>query len=189
MEKYYQHIRTNGYQYVSHSSRRPGLLACLVSGIFVFVLWFRYVTYQLPVPVDRRHDFDGKWIYSRDRNNIMLDDRQCTLAFPGLFEEIERAVGTRREKHIEVEELDAIEPKNGFVRAMIYDQEVRFPLLIQSLIVPYPLAQEYLQGITVLRYSQALHHRHAREHLLPRTCNSSFHPPRHSLLTDSCSQH
>lgn len=54
----------------------------------------------------------------------MLNSAQCELAFPGLFEEIERPKRSRRRRKITQDEIDAIQPRNGYVRAMIYDQQV-----------------------------------------------------------------
>ena len=54
----------------------------------------------------------------------MLNQAQCDKAFPELFHDIERAVKDRNGKQITKEEIDGIEPKNGYVRGMIYDQQV-----------------------------------------------------------------
>lgn len=68
--------------------------------------------------------FDGTWDYHRDRDNLLLSQEQCDLAFPGLFADIERARASREGRPITLQELDSITPKNGYVRAMIYDQQV-----------------------------------------------------------------
>ena len=72
----------------------------------------------------RANSFDGRWDPQRDSKNLMLSDEQCDQAFPGLFEEAERPVHERRGRNITLEEVDAITPVNGYVRAMIVDQEV-----------------------------------------------------------------
>ena len=72
----------------------------------------------------RPSSFDGTWDARRDSKNLTLSDEQCDQAFPGLFEEAERAVRDRRGKNITLEELAAVTPVNGYVRAMIYEQEV-----------------------------------------------------------------
>jgi hypothetical protein len=74
--------------------------------------------------IGNRKGFDGIWKYERDKNNLILDGAQCEQAFPGLFEEIERPVKDRRSRRISLEDIDSITPRNGYVRAMIYDQQV-----------------------------------------------------------------
>lgn len=110
-------------------ARKPVLLFSLIlSTIFLFA-WYRSTAdlrFHHVRSIDKRRDFDGTWVYQRDRNNLLLDDSQCGVAFPRLFEEVDRAVTSRRGNHVSVVELDAIQPKNGYVRAMIYDQEVWF---------------------------------------------------------------
>lgn len=73
--------------------------------------------------------FDGTWNYKRDAKNLLLDEEQCEAAFPALFVEPKRAEGDRKGKKITITELDDIEPLTGYVRAMIYDQQVRLPPL------------------------------------------------------------
>lgn len=67
--------------------------------------------------------FDGSWDYNRDKDNLLFNQGQCDQAFPGLFTEIERASADRK-RPITLKELDSITPRNGHVRAMIYDQQV-----------------------------------------------------------------
>lgn len=54
-----------------------------------------------------------------------MDSEQCDAAFPRLFDEIHRAARVRRNNHITPEELDGAWRGDGFVRAMIYDGQVR----------------------------------------------------------------
>lgn len=56
----------------------------------------------------------------------MLDSQQCEQAFPGLFEEVERPMNDRMNSHITLDEINAVPQRNGYVRAMIYDQQVCF---------------------------------------------------------------
>lgn len=67
------------------------------------------------------------WVYKygRDDTNEGLSTAQCTAAFPGLFEDINRAVSLRRNNHIQSEELSSMKMYKGMVRAMIYNGEVR----------------------------------------------------------------
>ena len=55
----------------------------------------------------------------------MLDSQQCDLAFPGLFEEVDRPVNARMHNPITFEEIDTMPKQNGYVRVMIYNQQVR----------------------------------------------------------------
>lgn len=110
-------------------NRRPITLivAFVLTSLFVWYETRSDATFSLPGNrggVNYRTGFDGTWNYMRDRNNLLLDRDQCQQAFPGLFEEVDRAVSSRRNNRISLRDLDAIEPKNGYVRAMIYDQEV-----------------------------------------------------------------
>lgn len=73
---------------------------------------------------NREHLFDGSWNYLRDRDNLMLTQDQCDQAFPDLYTEIDRARQDRRSRPITLKELDAIPARNGYIRAMIYDQQV-----------------------------------------------------------------
>ena len=69
---------------------------------------------------------DGNWdfLYGRDDGNEGLDEPQCKHAFPGLFEDIDRAAKTRKGRKIEKHELDAIKIYKGMVRAMIHSGEL-----------------------------------------------------------------
>ncbi len=80
-------------------------------------------------PIGQKKGFNGTWDYERDWGNLMLDSSQCDQAFPGLFEEIRRPMKDRRHRHISLDEIDSITPRNGYVRAMIYDQQVRSPMV------------------------------------------------------------
>lgn len=113
------------YQKVSEQAlhivrRRPFVAAgsCLV--IFLF-LWFS--TWPTGQRSSRPH-FKDTWDHRRDGNNLLFNYPQCEVRFPNLFQEIDRAVETRKNKPITVREIDEIVPKNGFVRAMIFDQQV-----------------------------------------------------------------
>ena len=119
--------------------RRPYLVG---GGIFLFFLIVLYELYPPslgarptfgngPDP-SRATGFNGRWDWRRDGKNFMLDERQCEKAFPGLFEEVKRAVRDRQGKRITLEEVDAIEPVNGYIRGMIYEHEVSTPLVLSS---------------------------------------------------------
>lgn len=129
MEGYQKAYRPHAQRAYLLFTRRPVIALTFLVTTFFLVAWYRTADVQLYEirSADKRTEFDGRWVHSRDRNNLLLDDAQCGVAFPRLFEEVDRAVNTRRGKRIEALELDAIQPKNGYVRAMIYDQEVPIP--------------------------------------------------------------
>ena len=81
-----------------------------------------------PHNVTNKGRFNGTWDFRRDEKNYRLDDAECQHAFPGLFEEVDRAVQDRRNKPITFEELESIPRINGYVRGMIYEQEVGSPI-------------------------------------------------------------
>ncbi|KAL7779180.1 hypothetical protein CFE70_008683 [Pyrenophora teres f. teres 0-1] len=59
--------------------------------------------------------------YPRDKNNYGLDEAQCASAFPGQYEDIERAVKVRdRSGKVTEAELNSFELTKGMVRAMLY---------------------------------------------------------------------
>lgn len=68
--------------------------------------------------------FDGKWNFTRDSHNLLLTDNQCDVAFPGLFEEVERPLESRRSNRISLKEIDSIKPRDGYVRCILYNQRV-----------------------------------------------------------------
>ena len=129
MSKYYSTYRPHGERAISLFARRPLVTIAAIFGSFLLFVWYQHGGASNSLgSQDRRSDFDGHWYFQRDRNNLMLDDAQCSAAFPKLFEEVQRAVEGRRTNHITSAELDTIEPKNGYIRAMIYDQEVLHPV-------------------------------------------------------------
>jgi hypothetical protein len=71
----------------------------------------------------------GEWQFQhgRDSLNFGLSDEQCAMAFPGLFEEIHRAVGVRleRQSNVSAADLDAVEAGRGTTRAMILNGKLR----------------------------------------------------------------
>ncbi|CAE7205608.1 Glyco-transf-90 domain containing protein [Pyrenophora teres f. teres] len=63
--------------------------------------------------------------YPRDKNNYGLDEAQCASAFPGQYEDIERAVKVRdRSGKVTEAELNSFELTKGMVRAMVFDREL-----------------------------------------------------------------
>lgn len=76
------------------------------------------------VPPIETWRFNGTWDFERDAANLILNSHQCERAFPGLFEEVERPVKNRETSHIAASELDGVPKRNGYVRAMIFNQQV-----------------------------------------------------------------
>jgi hypothetical protein len=118
--------------------KRVALLPCLllVLGLYIYYqhappsrpLTHNGVQDTFPAKKpNRKHLFDGSWEYQRDRDNLMLTQDQCDQAFPNLYVEIERAKNDRKSRPITLKELDAIPARNGYIRAMIYDQQVKQP--------------------------------------------------------------
>lgn len=98
----------------------------LVLGLFVYQRPRRRVP-PVRSPLSQphgQHQFDGSWNYERDRDNLLLTQGQCDQAFPDLFADIDRARDARSSYPITIQELDSITPRNGYIRAMIYDQQV-----------------------------------------------------------------
>ena len=72
---------------------------------------------------------EGEWQFQhgRDSLNFGLSYERCNTAFPGLFEEIHRAVGFRsdRQSNVSAADLDEIQAGRGTTRAMIIDGKLR----------------------------------------------------------------
>ena len=129
--------------------RRPGIFyaaaAFTFSVLFLWVLLNRHheepFVYPPPRPVVDTPETEPAredWDFVRDARNFLMTDARCDEAFPGLFKEIDRAVEERRDNHITKKELDSIKEEidrtdkekeekkkvKGYMRAMIYDQQV-----------------------------------------------------------------
>lgn len=112
--------------------KRPLLVALpcflLVLGFFVYISprpRSRVQPVQTPLTQPHgQHRFNGAWSYERDRDDLLLTQGQCDLAFPDLFADLERAGAARADRPITLREIDSVPPRNGYIRAMIYDQQV-----------------------------------------------------------------
>lgn len=114
--------------------RRSLLIACVVFLFVVIHLRNDYANITpiywqgVPLKDSKIETPDWHWNYTKDRNNLQFNHRQCDFAFPDLFSDIDRLV--RRHKapayKIRKAEIDKLseEKINGFVRAMIYDQQL-----------------------------------------------------------------
>lgn len=68
-----------------------------------------------------------KWVFNktRDAKAYGLTEAQCVSAFPGLYAEIDRAAGYRKNiGNVKKEELDISWKDDGAVRALIFEQQV-----------------------------------------------------------------
>jgi hypothetical protein len=116
---------------IRHSYRRTSILA--VAAFFSISL-FAYYHSTYPSPVSpwyndygahtRKGGFNGRWDYARDAENLMLNNAQCDKAFPGLFVEVDRSVKERTENHVTLDEIESIPKQNGYVRCMIFNQQL-----------------------------------------------------------------
>jgi len=70
--------------------------------------------------------------YGRDDQNVGLTVEQCSSSFPGLFEDITRAVRDYRGKPICETQLNAIKLGRGMARAMIFEGKVGSPFQSQQ---------------------------------------------------------
>lgn len=72
---------------------------------------------------------EGEWQfqYGRDDLDFGMSESKCNAAFPGLFEEVHRAVEWRSEQgsNVSLAELDAMKIERGRVRAMIVEGKIR----------------------------------------------------------------
>ncbi|TKA67354.1 hypothetical protein B0A55_09686 [Friedmanniomyces simplex] len=63
--------------------------------------------------------------YKRDRRNYGLSEEQCSVAFPKLYKEVDRAVAYRKKRgNVTLEELDVGWRGDGIVRALIHDNQL-----------------------------------------------------------------
>jgi hypothetical protein len=70
--------------------------------------------------------------YGRDDQNVGLTVEQCSSSFPGLFEDIKRAVWDYRDEPVCEAQLNAIKLDRGMARAMIFEGKVGSPFQSQQ---------------------------------------------------------
>ena len=98
-------------------ARRPLYMYIILFTIFCLGL-FRYFYLAQPPPeihLQPWKDSDA---------TMLLNTNKCEKTFPGLFDEVDRAARGRWGKKITSTDLDQIELRNGYIRGMIYNQEV-----------------------------------------------------------------
>jgi hypothetical protein len=84
---------------------------------------------------------DEAWVfnYRRDGNNYGLDEDQCQAAFPGLYEDVDRARKHWKKKgRITEQDLSSFEMTKGMVRALIHDGQVSFRIAANVLTITAP---------------------------------------------------
>lgn len=69
---------------------------------------------------------DWRYDYARDGKNYGLSEEQCNLAFPELYEEVDRAVAYRRAvgQNVSLQDMEVGWRGDGIVRAMIRDNQL-----------------------------------------------------------------
>ncbi|KAF2034376.1 hypothetical protein EK21DRAFT_107998 [Setomelanomma holmii] len=86
--------------------------------------------------------------YRRDKNNYGLDDEQCQSAFPGQYEDIERAVKVRKRwGKVTQEDLTSFDLTKGMVRGMIYDREL---YIIETFLVDNVNRQKAIASLSAM---------------------------------------
>jgi hypothetical protein len=109
------------------SSRFPLLL--ISGGVLIVVVGLLTLShplgYLLPTHIRPLSSsvVNQSWSFDtlRDANNYGHSSEQCDRAFPGLFDEIDRVVRQRREKHITKAKLTRDQWPAGTVRALIWE--------------------------------------------------------------------
>jgi hypothetical protein len=106
--------------------RRGTYILSVLAGLFcLFGLYALSRSSPVKTGAKAATSFDGNWNPARDSLNLLLNDGQCTEAFSGLFADINRAIEDRGGMQVSIAELERVPRINGYVRGMIYNQEVR----------------------------------------------------------------
>lgn len=117
----------NGNSSMSILRRRPGLPTCLLVCFVFAISLLGYISHPFNTRPRNLHPaskgkFESSWNYTRDAKNLKLSDAQCSQAFPDLYKEIDRAKASK--SRVTLKDIDSVPIVQGYVRAMIYDQEV-----------------------------------------------------------------
>lgn len=67
---------------------------------------------------------DKTWNFERDSRRLTFSRAECDQHFPKLYFHLESAVQVRNGSRISSDEIGAVTPANGYIRAMIYDEQV-----------------------------------------------------------------
>ena len=116
------------------------LITAAVLSLFVFSLVLstrdssdvaKYVIKTPPKPQSPPPGPDGEkvtepweFVVERDGDNHGLSEEQCRVAFPKLYEEVDKSTEFRKENKIKLKELNSIPVEDGMVRALIHHGEV-----------------------------------------------------------------
>ena len=65
-----------------------------------------------------------EFVVERDGDNHGLSEEQCRVAFPKLYDEVDKSTEFRRQNKIKLKELNSIPVEDGMVRALIHHGEV-----------------------------------------------------------------
>jgi len=103
----------------------------LVLGAASF-LAFLILTYRLTFPSKPPTDVRGfdhlhtTWNLTQERLRLTLNHDQCSLQFPRLYDDIDRAVRDTKGRNgaITLQDLESVSKINGYVRGMVYDNEL-----------------------------------------------------------------
>ena len=105
--------------------RRPVYLYSLLGGLLcILIVRSLYPHNGFHHAFGRKDAVYQSWNFTRDRRQLVLNGPRCQRTFPGLFEEVDRIVGIQRANRITPETLDQIPRRNGYLRVMLYDQQV-----------------------------------------------------------------
>ncbi|KAI9047234.1 hypothetical protein LZ554_008688 [Drepanopeziza brunnea f. sp. 'monogermtubi'] len=126
-EKRYMLLRSTAVS-ISIFRRRRSPVLFTTTLLLVVIFYIQHFKPFAPPPRNAhpagKGAFDGTWNYTRDARNLMLSEAQCKQAFPNFYHEIDRAVEDRRSNHVTLKETDEMSMGEGYIRAMIYDQQL-----------------------------------------------------------------
>lgn len=130
------------YNQIASLRLRPIYLCsipCLIFFVFIYlpsdrdstlsVTWQNDTTDSMLSVTSQNGTMDS-WDYKRDGKRLVITKGMYEQSFPGLYQHIDRMVEKRRNGKITQKMLDAIAHRNGYVRVMLYDQQVEFSRFI-----------------------------------------------------------
>lgn len=118
------------YRYIHGSAafmRFRSVYVFLALGLIIFLVLFQQLlpSNDSPVtPVSLQSNLSISWNPEKDGKRLVMDTRHCENNFPGLYQELDRMIKKRLHDKITSKMLDAIERRNGYIRVMLYNQQV-----------------------------------------------------------------